>query len=605
VRAADFAEAGQARRADHWGAIGRLWRSLAAQYPRQLWTTLALTLALSATEWVGLLLLAPLLGIVQVGAVAPELAPLARQASRILGTFGLPSTLPFVLALFVTVVVARAVVQRFHTSASSRLSTSYVHYWRERLFVAVTWMRWPEFTRLSGGELMHALSQDVARIETAASQLPRLATSTLLSAAYFIVAIRISAGMALLAGAAGALLLALLRLRTARAFEHGMRLSENGAALDRLMHDHLGGMRTTRSFGAEHASTAGVSLASRSVGEALHKVVLDRATLHALFTVGAVVILSLLVYVSFAVFALSPAAVLMLLFLFSRLTPRFGELQQSYQLLLSAIPAFVRTIELTERLEAQAEASRDESLTVPRLSEALQLTGVSFSYDRESDRAALHEVTLRVAAGAVTAITGPSGAGKSTLADIILGLITPTRGTMKVDGVPLDARHAPAWRRQIAYVPQESFLLHDTIRANLLWGEPLADEEQLWAALEQAAAGDFVRRLPQGIDTRVGERGAALSGGERQRISLARALVRNPSLLVLDEATSALDAATEAQILDVIESLRGRMTIVMVTHRSSAAERADFVCVLEDGRVTEMRSRQGTAVAGERVSLGL
>jgi ATP-binding cassette subfamily C protein len=173
------------------------------------------------------------------------------------------------------------------------------------------------------------------------------------------------------------------------------------------------------------------------------------------------------------------------------------------------------------------------------------------------------------------------------LADWLGGLLTPDQGTVRVDGIPLSVDVLRAWRAQVGYVPQEAFLFHDTIGANLAWAAPQADVAAMAEALDLAAAGEFVARLPEGLDTVVGERGAQFSGGERQRLALARALLRKPAVLVLDEATSALDPEGEGRIVDAITSLRGSVTTVIITHRLSLAARADVIHVLEAGRVVE------------------
>ena len=198
---------------------------------------------------------------------------------------------------------------------------------------------------------------------------------------------------------------------------------------------------------------------------------------------------------------------------------------------------------------------------------------------------ALKNVSLDVPAGKMTAIAGPSGAGKSTLADVLLGLLAPGEGEVCVDGVPLAGPDLHRWRRSVACVPQDPYLFHDTIRANLRWAQPGATEAEMWQALRLAAADGFVAALPDGLDTVTGDRGGRLSGGERQRIALARALMRRPALLVLDEATGQLDAENERRILDALESLRGRTTVVAIAHSPALLEAADGIVRLESGRV--------------------
>jgi ATP-binding cassette subfamily C protein len=182
---------------------------------------------------------------------------------------------------------------------------------------------------------------------------------------------------------------------------------------------------------------------------------------------------------------------------------------------------------------------------------------------------------------------GPSGAGKSTMADLILGLLSPDHGTVKIDGNPLSGGFLHRWRQSVGYVPQDTFLFHDTIRANLLWARPDAEEKDLWHVLRLSAADGFVSGAPQGLDAVVGDRGGWLSGGERQRIALARALLREPSLLLLDEATTSLDTESEEYINEAIDRLHGKLTIVMIAHRSAAIRRADRIVVLDKGQIIE------------------
>jgi ATP-binding cassette subfamily C protein len=168
-----------------------------------------------------------------------------------------------------------------------------------------------------------------------------------------------------------------------------------------------------------------------------------------------------------------------------------------------------------------------------------------------------------------------------------MGLMPPGSGRITVDGTPLNPARARSWREEIGYVAQDTFLFHDTVRANLLWARPDATESELRAALERAAADEFVARLPQDLDTIVGDRGATLSQGERQRLALARALLRQPRLLVLDESTNSLDSENETRILGAIEQIHDGITTVLIAHRLSTIRWADLIYVIENGRVVE------------------
>ena len=207
---------------------------------------------------------------------------------------------------------------------------------------------------------------------------------------------------------------------------------------------------------------------------------------------------------------------------------------------------------------------------------------------------AVDGLSLDLKRGETLGLVGESGAGKSTLADVLMGLIAPDSGTLCVDGSEITGPARMRWRASVAYVPQDAFLFHDSIRRNLLWAKPDASDDELHQALTRAAA-DFVLQLPKGLDTMVGDGGVLLSGGERQRIALARALLKRPALLILDEATSALDRGNETRIRQAIENLHGDLTVVIIGHRLATLEHADQVVVLAQGRVKAQGQWQDVA----------
>ena len=225
---------------------------------------------------------------------------------------------------------------------------------------------------------------------------------------------------------------------------------------------------------------------------------------------------------------------------------------------------------------------------LPRLRHALTLEGVTFSYPR-TKRAALDDVHLVIQSGESVGIVGQSGAGKTTLVDVLLGLLKPQIGALAVDGVRVTPQNMALWRRQVAYVPQDTFLMDASIRENVIYyrSEHGRDDREVWRALDDAMLGDFVRELPNGLDTTVGERGARLSGGQRQRLGIARALLQRPQVLLLDEATSALDGSTEAAITETVRGLKGRVTVATIAHRLSTVRGCDRLILMSDGRVID------------------
>lgn len=212
---------------------------------------------------------------------------------------------------------------------------------------------------------------------------------------------------------------------------------------------------------------------------------------------------------------------------------------------------------------------------------------LSFSYGKKEE-GVLHSLNFEIPKGSMVAMVGSTGSGKTTLIDLVTGLLTPTSGSISIDSTPLSDDSMLAWQQQIAYVPQEVFLYDDTIRANIIFGSGAENdsEERLDQALKMAGIYDFVRNeLPNGANTEIGERGVRLSGGQRQRLGLARALYKNPSVLVLDEATSALDSITEKAIIESLQALPDDLTVIMIAHRLSTVQYADRIFLLNQGKL--------------------
>ena len=235
-----------------------------------------------------------------------------------------------------------------------------------------------------------------------------------------------------------------------------------------------------------------------------------------------------------------------------------------------------------EKVDMSFAAEEEEKLPVK---EVIELKGITYAYPN-TDKLIFDHADMSIPVGRAVGIVGTSGAGKSTMADILLGLLEVREGAVYADGVDVK-QHYRKWMKNIGYIPQMIFMLDDTIRRNVAFGVPedKIDEERLWEVLREAQLDEFVKSLPQGLDTGIGERGIRLSGGQRQRIGIARALYHDPEVLVLDEATSALDNDTEKAIMDSINRFYGRKTLIIIAHRLQTIEQCDIVYRVEEGKV--------------------
>jgi ATP-binding cassette subfamily C protein len=269
--------------------------------------------------------------------------------------------------------------------------------------------------------------------------------------------------------------------------------------------------------------------------------------------------------------------------LFNRSINSLNKIQRQYQEMVaseSALWSLRSTIERSENAREVIHGTSPSPLT-----HAITLRDVQFSY---GEHPVLCGVSLIIPVGHITVVVGPSGAGKTSIADLIIGLLRPQVGDVWLDDVPLRDVDLRAWRRRVGYVPQEMFLLHESILVNVTLGDPTITETEAEAALRAAEAWDFVAAMPDGMHTAVGERGARLSGGQRQRIAIARALVHRPQLLILDEATASLDPVNEAAICVTVRHLRGQMTVLAISHQPALLEVADVVYRIEGGNVQRL-----------------
>jgi ATP-binding cassette subfamily C protein len=274
------------------------------------------------------------------------------------------------------------------------------------------------------------------------------------------------------------------------------------------------------------------------------------------------------------------ANILVMMYMLQKVMKRLQKVQTLYQQVVTGESAYWS-------LEAKVKAAKQqrERLTGTRkisLGHSIYLDRVSFGY---GEQWILRNAKLEFPAGSFTAIIGHSGVGKTTVVDLITGLLRPQKGEVLIDGIPIaeiDLRH---WRQTIGYVPQETLLLHDTVFVNVTLGDKQFSKKDVEYALRASGAWEFIGSLSEGIHTIVGERGHRLSGGQRQRIAIARALAHQPKLLILDEATTSLDPENEAAICETLRELKGKHTIIAISHQPAILKVAERAYRLEDGKI--------------------
>jgi ATP-binding cassette subfamily C protein len=540
----------------------------------------------SLTESIGIALLLPTLQVAGFNMAGQgEAGRYAAMLSNAFVAIGLHPTLILLLGVFVTLVGARTVLGQIQSVGMYAIQQEVEHHMRRRLYHAIAEANWLFVCRSRASDFTHALTHEIYRIGNGTNLALVFTGEIVLLVLYMAIAFALSAGMTGLVLVSGALLTFVFRGRTHAIQTQGEEVSSTNKSLYSATIEHLQSLKAAKTYGAEERNFSIYSNLSADVVRANVEGARQQAIAATWFELGSVMILAVVLYFSIRVLVVPAASILILLLLFARVMPRIMSAQQHYRAFVNSLPSFGNLLNIEARCAAAAEpaAHPHDRLSLTR---ELAADCISFTYS-EGRVAAVRDLNLVIPAGKVVALVGPSGAGKSTIADILMGLVLPDSGTLRLDGRPLGPEGVRGWRDQIGYVAPDTFLFHDTIRANLKWARPDASEDEMLAALRQASVFDFVAGLKDGLDTIVGDRGTMLSQGERQRLALARAFLRRPSMLILDEATNSLDSENEGRVLDAIESRRGELTVVLIAHRLSTIRWADLIYVVEGGKVVE------------------
>ena len=364
------------------------------------------------------------------------------------------------------------------------------------------------------------------------------------------------------------------------------RVAEASADLNASLHDNLAGIRQIKAYTVEPEKLLEFSEKSDEVRAAEMHVVRANAvtwpTVSLVAESGIVIMLAMGSYWLIKDGSVTIGVIGAFLFAWGYLFEPISRLSQLGKTFTSGLVSGRRVYEV---LDDESERNLAEGRTPENIQGDVEFSQVIFGY--EQNEPIVKGIDLFVKSGQTVAFVGPTGSGKSTLLNLLTGFYHPDSGQILIDGVPVSEISKKWLRARMGFVTQESFLFNTTLRQNLLVARPEATDEEIWDALESANAANFVKEMPEGLDTVTGERGAKLSGGQRQRISIARALLKNPPLLLLDEATSAVDNETERLIQQALGRLRDDRTSFVIAHRLTTIQDADLICVLVDGKIVE------------------
>jgi subfamily B ATP-binding cassette protein MsbA len=463
---------------------------------------------------------------------------------------------------------------------------------RQQIFEQLQSLNLSYFSQAHSGELINTITTELSKLQVAFGILSYIITKGLTLIVYVALLVTISWQLTLVSLLLFSLVVVALTKLNVKVREVSFDVSVANGKFTTVALEFINGIRTVQAFATQDFERKRFSQASAQIVKtslrSTQRWALVRPLAEGLATTVLVgmIILALTVFVANG--TLQTASLLTFLFILFRLVPALHEINGA-RAQLDSYGGTIVTIRELLRTDNKPYL-KDGDQIFPGLETAIEFVAVDFGY--QSDYLVLKDITLTIPKGKMSAIVGGSGAGKTTLVDLIPRFYDPTRGQVLFDGIDARSFTLQSLRSKMAIVSQDTFIFNTSVRENIAYGLENVSDEQVWQAAQQANALEFILALPEQFETQLGDRGVRLSGGQRQRLAIARALLRDPDILILDEATSALDSVSERLIQESLEQLSKGRTVITIAHRLSTIVRADKVVVLEQGQIVEQGTYQ-------------
>ena len=586
----------------------RLLITLLRTYPKRTIVMVVALLLAGILEGIGLTMLLPLLGIavetqsgsgtVSAGTGDAASSALERMVSNGLSAVGISPTIGVLLIIFIAAITLKCIMMLLAKKQVGYTVAQVATDLRLEMLRALLVSRWQYFLKQPLGSLANSKATESNRASKAFMHGVIMVSNLIQALVYSIIAFLVSWEVTLVSLIAGSCILYVLIRFVKKARRAGYRQTKLLKTLLSLMTDTLLAIKPLKAMARENVSDFLLKKKTTGLNKALQKQVLNKELLKAFQEILVTVILAVGLYVMMMYWQMPLASILVLAILVSKLLKQLGKVQTRYQEMVIAESAYWSIKDIIEAMKLERE-----TLTGSRTAElkrAILLKHVDFAY---AEHIALQNISMTIPAGQITTIVGPSGSGKTTIVDLISGLLRPQQGEIWIDDEPLEQVDLKSWRQKIGYIPQDTILLHDSVMNNITLGDPELNEKDVEDALRAAGGWKFVDSMPGGIQGIVGERGGKLSGGQRQRIAIARAIVHRPELLILDEATSALDPQSEAAVCETLQNLRGRLTIVTISHQEALAKIADKAYHVKDGKIVSTEDRTASDSANQDIEI--
>ncbi len=537
------------------------------------------TLLVGFNQGVGIVALVPLLQMFEKNTY-DEGNVIMRILHSITVITGVTISLESILLFYLSIMIVNSLLTYFSSIWQNDLQLDYTAEERTDIFGKLVDSQWTFLKGKGRNEFLHLLTSEVPKLTTMCYHLISITCSFIILAVFLSFAFMLSVSFTLLVSTCGILLFVVMSRFLKRIYSYSFSNLSTNRNFFKQIENYWDVIKLAKVHGTEEMHKVRFLKVNKAFVAERKMLIKTRSLSQVIFRLSAVSFICTVVYLGFQFGSVSLSSLLILIFLFARIFPHFQKIQNDLQQVVSLFPSIesieITKVELNKNNVASDYNGSKQSVT---LLEGIEMECLGFVY--ANTKTIFENLSLFIPARKLTGIVGLSGSGKTTLLDLITGILQPTNGDVKVDGISLASINRNKWCKTIAYVSQDTVFINGSLRDNLIWENKEISDERIFNILKKVNAFEFVVGLKNGLDTMMINNGGHFSGGERQRLALARALLRSPKLLLLDEVSSALDSSNEKIVLDILSSLKHEVTIVFITHSIEAKHYFDELIDLD------------------------